>query len=176
MTNGQEGVCPVLTIVATPVTRPGCRAVKQTTSRDCSNDAESGCRRGAFLVETDVFSNDIEVCTWQSRDAHAPRCELPAQGRETARRRAFVVGIGHPRRELSFGERLLCARTPAARVLVAIAGTYEGNWPASAGKACRRANRLKSRRIRIPAASRSARGIRKSGRWATEEESRPVDI
>lgn len=39
--------------------------------------------------------------TCRARGAQALRCDEPPHGGKTARGRAFVVGIGHPRRELS---------------------------------------------------------------------------
>lgn len=43
------------------------------------------------------------TCTCRTRGAQALRCYEPPHGGKTARGRAFVVGIGHPRRELSPG-------------------------------------------------------------------------
>lgn len=40
-------------------------------------------------------------CTCRAQGAQALRCYEPPDGGKTTRGRAFVVGIGHPRRELS---------------------------------------------------------------------------
>jgi len=49
-------------------------------------------------------------CTCRTRGAQALRCYKPPHGGKTTRGRAFVVGIGHPRRELSPGRRYRARR------------------------------------------------------------------
>ena len=60
-------------------------------------------------------------CTCRTRGAQALRCYKPPHGGKTTRGRAFVVGIGHPRRELSPGRRYRARRGAIYKVVARFA-------------------------------------------------------
>lgn len=62
-------------------------------------------------------------CTCPARGAQALRCYKPPHGGKTTRGRAFVVGIGHPRRELSPGRRYRACRGATYEVVARYTST-----------------------------------------------------
>lgn len=81
-------------------------------------------RSSAIVVDSAACS-----CTCQARDAQALRCYEPPYGGKTSRGRAFVVRIGHPRRELSPGRRSRACRGATYKVVARVSEeTREGGF------------------------------------------------
>lgn len=85
--------------------------------------ARDGRRRSSPTTRLGACS-----CTCRARGAQALRCYKPPHGGKTTRGRAFVVGIGHPRRELSPGRRYRARRGATYEVVALVTVREEGRF------------------------------------------------